>query len=557
VTYRLGIDVGSQETAWAVDRRDARQEPSLSGGLVASVVGVVGGQLAAGEAVTGADPADVQHLTGDFAGRLGDAEPLMIGGTPYGIDSLVGHLMASIVSLARNQFGSEPGAVLLVHDAGLDEYRTGLMNESARLAGIPLADVVLVSRTEADEAANEIGGTVPTGLGSVAGAAAIGWIRRPDAEESDDDRAAAVLLGSAAGAAGAAAVVAGGAVLGATVLGGEAVAAGPVAAGVAGLGPTGSPLAMPTAGPAGSPLAAPSAGPTGTPLTGPTAGPTGTPLTGPSAGPTGTPLTGPSAGPTGTPLPDAVTKTAKTVAKKSRKIPIVAASIAAVGLIAAVGVMAAGSDDPEGASSTTTPVIDEPSGESVQSSSASESDSGVSDGAPVVVTEAPTTTESPTTTAPAGPISGIACTVGSWTMENDSFAAMWLAAADAVGAGAILVGVNGTVVVDVGADGVWTSTYSDWGFTASAEDVTMTMSITGDDKSAGTFGDDGSFTFVDSNVNTVITATVSAGGVNLPIPQQTDTGSAFSGAGSFTCEGDTMTVSVDRNPGPIVMNRSA
>ena len=142
-------------------------------------------------------------------------------------------------------------------------------------------------------------------------------------------------------------------------------------------------------------------------------------------------------------------------------------------------------------------------------------------------------------------------------MVNDSFAAMWLAAAAAEGVGAVLVGVNGTVVVDVGADGVWTSTYSDWGFTASAEDVMITMSITGDDKSVGTFSDDGSFTFIDSNVNTVVTMTASVGGVNLPISPQTETQSAFSGTGTFVCEGDSMTVNVDGNPGPILMNRSA
>ena len=563
MTYTLGIDVGSVDTVWAVDRRDRGSEPVLDGGAVPSVVAVAGGQLVAGAEVAGANPADVEHLTGDFVGRLGEAEPLMVGGTPYGIESLIGHLLSSIVSGVREQFGSDPGVVALVHDDGLDGYRTGLLTESARLAGIPVADVELVPRSEAQAAFGGVEETVPGGLGSAAGAARIGWIRRPDAVLPAAAAAGGISLGVAAGAA---AVVAGGAVLGATVLGGEAVAAGPVAGGVAGLGPTGSPLTMPTAGPAGSPLATPTAGPTGGPLTTP-AGPTGTPISTP-AGPTGTPISTPAgptgtpistlAGPTGTPLTETLTKATKTLAKRSHRIPIIAGSIAAVGLVVGVGVLAAngGDDEAAPAATETTLFIEDSSFETAESSSSSRTEPVSSGDETVATTDASTTTEvAPTTLA--GPISGIACTAGSWTMENDSFAAMWLAAADAVGVGAILVGVNGTVVVDVGVDGVWTSTYSDWGFTASAEDVTMTMSITGDDKSAGTFSDDGAFTFIDSNVDTVITVTVSAGGVNLPIPQQTETQSAFSGTGTFVCEGDSMTVNVDGNPGPIVMNRSA
>ena len=142
-------------------------------------------------------------------------------------------------------------------------------------------------------------------------------------------------------------------------------------------------------------------------------------------------------------------------------------------------------------------------------------------------------------------------------MDNDSFAAMWISVAAVAGLAATLDSVNGIVAVEVDADGVWTSTYTDWGFTASADDVTMTMSITGSDTSSGTFSDDGSFTFVDTAVDTVVTMTVSAGGVNVPFPAQSDTRSAFSGAGSYVCEGDTMTVNVDGNPGPIVMIRAA
>ncbi len=474
----------------------------------------------------------------------------MVGGTPYGAESLLGHLVASIVSDARAKLGSEPGAVVLVHDDDLDDYHRSLWAEAGRLAGIPLAGLTLLSRTEAlgQSVAAEGGGAA-----AAAGGAKIGWERHPDLPGVGSSGLAG---GTIAAAAGAGAVVAGGGILGATVLGGEAVAAAAGPAAVAGLGPVGSPLSAPAgsplsapAGPTGTPLSAP-AGPGGTPLSAPV-GPTGTPLSAP-AGPTGTPLSAPAGpggtplsapvGPTGTPL-ETVGTTAVRAAKRSYRIPIIAGSIVAVGLVTGVVVFAGGGDDPQSAPPTTVFVeVTDAVTDSVVTST--------STGLTTVVSTSPATTATAVGAAPP-------CTLGSWTMVNDSFAEMWLSVALGQGVPAILDSVNGTVAVEVNADGVWTSTYSDWGFTASAEDVTMTMSITGSDKSSGTFARDGSFTFVDTNLNTVVTLTASAGGVNLPIPPQSDTRSAFSGAGNYVCEGDTMTVNVDGNPGPIVMIRAA
>ena len=543
MTYRLGIDVGGRATEWVAFGPDRGTASPLASGTVESVVALVDGELRAGSQVATAGPAGVDHVTTDFVQRLGDAEPMMVGGTPYGAESLIGHLVASVVSDARAKLGSEPGAVVLVHDDDLDDYHRSLWAESGRLAGIPLTELTLLSRTDAlGQSISAEGG----GASAAAGAAKVGWERHPDLPGPGSVGLAGGTLGAAAGA-GAAAV--GGGILAATVLGGgEAIAAGPAAG--AGLGSVGSPLSGPAgsplsapaapAGPAGSPLSAPAApaGPTGTPLSAP-AGPTGMPLSAP-AGPTGTPLSAP-AGPTGTPLGTAAKKTAVEATKRSYRIPIIAGSIVAVGLVAGVGVLAARDDTPEAASPTTVVV---------------ENTAAVTDS-----TETPTATEPAvvvtTSSASAAPAlaAAVACTLGSWTMDNDSFAAMWLAVAG--GDGIALTSVDGVVAVDVNVDGAWTSTYIDWGFTASAEDITMTMTITGSDTSSGTFGDDGSFTFVDTDVNTVVTMTASAGGVNVPIPPQSDTRSAFSGAGSYVCNGDTMTVNVDGNPGPIVMIRAA
>ncbi len=558
MAYRLGIDVGGRTTDWVALGSEGDDESPLASGTVDSVVALIDGELRAGSQVATADPAGVDHVTTDFVQRLGDAEPMMVGGTPYGAESLIGHLVGSVVSDARAKLGSEPGAVVLVHDDDLDDYHRGLWAEAGRLAGIPLAGLTLLSRTEALGQSVAAGG----GVGSAAaGAAKIGWLRHPALPGAQSTGLAG---GTLAAATGAGAAAAGGGIFAATALGGaEAAAAAPAAA--AGLGPVGSPLAGPAgsplsaaaapggsplsapAGPSGSPLSPP-AGPGGTPLSAP-AGPGGTPLS-PPAGPGGTPLSAPAgpggtplSGPGGTPLETAAAKTAVAAAKRSYRIPIIAGSIVAVGLVVGVGVLAAGNDDPAAAPSTTAVVVE--TTDSVAGSAAA------STTAAAVVASTSTAATAPVIGAPPP------CTLGHWTMDNDSFAAMWLAVAATEGIAASLDSVNGTVEVDVNADGVWTSTYADWGFSASAEDVAMTMSITGSDTSSGVFGPNGSFTFVDTAVNTHVTMTATAGGVNVPIPSQDATRSAFTGSGTYVCEGDTMTVSVDGNPGPISMTRSA
>ncbi len=537
MAYRLGIDVGERVSDWVALGRERGVDSPLASGTVDSVAALIDGVVLAGSQVASADRASGYVATG-FARRLGDAEPIMVGGTPFGAESLVGHLVASIVSDARAMLGSEPGAVVLVHDDDLDDYRRSLWAEAGRLAGIPLAQLTLLPRTEAVARSAAAGAG---GVNAAAGAAKLGWERHPDLPGPDPSST----LGAAAAGAGAAA--AGGGILAATVLGGgEAIAAAP--ASVAGVGPVGSPLS----GPVGGPLSAP-AGPTGTPLSPPTgpagsplsppAGPTGSPLS-PPAGPTGTPLS-PPAGPTGTPLGTAARKGAVHAAKRSYRIPIVAGSIVGAGLIAGVAVLAAGGDDPVAAPPATV-VVD------VVDVTEVTTDTGVSS----ATTEVVVASTAPASTAPV--IDGVpACTLGRWVMDNDSFAAIWAATAAGEGVGGTLDSVTGTVTVDVDEDGLWTSTYSDWGFTIGADGVVITMTITGSDTSSGSFADDGTFTFTDTATNTVVTMTAIVDGVSVPVPPQSDTQSAFTGVGTYVCEGDTMTVDTEANRGSIVMIRAA
>ena len=501
MTYRLGIDVRARSTDWVALGRKGDVAAPLATGTADSAVAFVDGELRAGSAAVATG---VAHSTTDFIQRLGDAEPMMIEGTPYGVESLIGHLVASVVSDAEGKVGSAPGAVVLVHDDNLDDYRRGLWAEAGRLAGIPLAGLTLVSRSEA------LALRVGKGDGAAAaGAAKIGWERHPDEPGAESS---ALTGGKIAGAAVAGGAVVGGGILGATIIGGgQAIAGGPTVA----AGPAGTPLSA--VGPSGTPLSVP-AGPAGTSLS----GPTGTSLAGPG-GPTGTPLSGP----TGTPL-----QTVAKLGKRSLRIPIIAGAIVAVGL--GVVVVAASGDDPKTAPSTTVVVV------TTDSVADSVADSVL---VPTDVGAAP------------------ACVVGSWVVDNDSFAQHWLALVGTLGLAATVDSVTGVVAVDVDADGVWTITYTDWGFTSgfnsAGSQLALTLSITGVDKSTGNFLPDGSFTFLASDASSVITMSATAGGASVPMPSLTGAGSAFGGTGTYACDDATMTINIDGNPGPIVMNRPA
>ena len=275
--YVLGIDVGESQTAHATIEVDGPISTAIHGGVTASAVALSSDGRAVAEAeASGSDPSEIRSVAREFVGRLGDPTPIMIGGSPYGIESLIGLLMASIMRSVQQSRGAAPGLVALAHDDDLDVYRSGLLVEAARLAGLPLDTVVLVTHSEARAALSAAGSDVAVDVHAewaIAAGAALIALDRLVAPEPDTPHLPAAALGAAGGVTGA-----GGAALGATVLG-DAAAAAPTAA-APGIGFTGTPLSAPGAGYTGTSLSTPGAGYTGTPVSTPGAGYTGTPLEG-------------------------------------------------------------------------------------------------------------------------------------------------------------------------------------------------------------------------------------------------------------------------------------
>jgi hypothetical protein len=542
MAYRIGIDVGSTTTTWATVSRDDGTPERVDGGSVESVAGLIDGALVVGAEAS--DASRLQESTRGFVDRLGESDAIILGGTPYGAETLVGRLIASVVATASGRLGSAPGAVVIVHDDSLDEFRVGLLTEAARVAGVPMADVVMVSRSAARAAAPS---AAAAGLETVAGASMLGWVHRPapttaaGATGIGATEVGIAATGAAAGAAGTAAVAAG---LGDGVAHASAAMAPPVAP----AGPAGTPLSAPTgAGPAGSPLSPPAGAP-GTPITAP-AGPAGTPLT-PPAGPTGTPVT-PTAGPTGTSLPGPAAATEGTpiapttgssgisrAITRPRRLPIiVGASVAAVAVVAVVAVAINNDDTPSTAPAATTLVV--------ESTAPNGSD-------PTDTTAAIDTTV---------PIAATAsrCVQGQWTMRNQTFADFFSSMmAGAAGGEIVATGVSGAVSIEVAEDGTWTIDYDAWTINASLPTVGGEMSVTidGVDVSNGTFNDDGTYSFSGVSMGSTMTSTARVNGVDVPIPPVDRTSQTIGGIGSFTCAGDTLELTVPESGGSFIMDRT-
>lgn len=528
MTYRLGIDVGAHTTAWATADRDGDQGARIDGGTVPSVVAVAGdGRLVGGDTVAGSPEGVLRHVTGEFANRLGDEAPVIVGGVPYGVEALIGHLVASLVTSLRARRGAPPATVAIAHPDGMDPYRRSLLVEACRLAGVPLTDILVVAHGDARAALGSSAVRVDPTLEVATGAAL--------AEVVDDDAGAAAAstvggIAALGAAGGGTAALAGGAVLASTVLRQAR------AAGVA--GPVGTPLVPPAAGPAGTPLTPPTTGPVGTPLS---SGPAGTPI---GSGPTGTPLAAPATGPAGTPL-----EPGRSVGRRLPPRKVLVAIGAAVTLLvaagAAVAVSRSGSD--AAAPVTTVPrVVTTPATTPAPTAvPTSLGTTTVAAGTTVAATAGATTT--------AVTKVDVRCPIGSWITRSDSLAAFYSTVLGGTGAA---VDVTGTVTDTLGADGSRTTTYDNWGFTVTiAGGLSGHVTFSGTDVGTAAFRPDGTLTFTDVSIGATVTVTVN--GLTVPMPSVDRAKSAASGAGTFTCSGQEMTVSIDGSPTPFVMDRKA
>jgi YVTN family beta-propeller protein len=100
------------------------------------------GSLVTGEAANRRAVTNPGWVGREFKRRLGDPTPVMLGGAPHAVTSLLAALLADTVAKVTQTEGAPPQNVVLTHPANWGPYRRELFEEVPQLAGVPQARMI-------------------------------------------------------------------------------------------------------------------------------------------------------------------------------------------------------------------------------------------------------------------------------------------------------------------------------------------------------------------------------------------------------------------------------
>ena len=139
MAYALGIDLGTTFTAAAISRGDKPEMASL-GGRSSSVPSVLwlgeDGQLLVGEVAERHAVTDPSRVVREFKRRVGDPTPLLVGGTPYSAETLMGRLLRWVVETVTRTEGEAPGALVVAYPANWGPYKRELLQQTIQIADL-------------------------------------------------------------------------------------------------------------------------------------------------------------------------------------------------------------------------------------------------------------------------------------------------------------------------------------------------------------------------------------------------------------------------------------
>ncbi len=143
--YVIGIDLGTTFTAAAV-AREGRAEIVTLGNVAHSIPSVVvlrsDGEVLVGEAAERRAQSEPTRTAREFKRRLGDPTPLLLGGTPYGAETLMAHLLRAVVAKVRSIEGAPPDRIAVCHPANYGPYKLDLVQQAVRIAEIGPASLI-------------------------------------------------------------------------------------------------------------------------------------------------------------------------------------------------------------------------------------------------------------------------------------------------------------------------------------------------------------------------------------------------------------------------------
>jgi molecular chaperone DnaK len=164
VEYALGIDLGTTYSAAATargDRLDIFQLGERAATIPSVIVLRADGEVLTGDAAERRALSEPLRTAREFKRRLGDPTPIILGGTPYGAEALIGHLLRSIVAKVIEQLGGPPAAIAVCHPASYGEYKIDLLRQAVRQADI--GPVEFISEPQAAALHYALQERVPTG----------------------------------------------------------------------------------------------------------------------------------------------------------------------------------------------------------------------------------------------------------------------------------------------------------------------------------------------------------------------------------------------------------
>jgi molecular chaperone DnaK (HSP70)/Tol biopolymer transport system component len=152
MTYALAIDVGTTYTAAAVARAGRSEVVSL--GDRAPAIPTVAllredGEVIVGDAAERRARFEPERAAREFKRRLGDTAPFLLASTPYGAETLVGHVLRHVLDRVRQEQGGDPAVLVVTHPANWGPYKRDLLLEAIRFADPRGAGVMLLSEPEA------------------------------------------------------------------------------------------------------------------------------------------------------------------------------------------------------------------------------------------------------------------------------------------------------------------------------------------------------------------------------------------------------------------------
>ncbi len=137
--YALGIDLGTTFSAAGLTQ-DGRTEIISLGNRAATIPSVVvlrsDGEVLIGDAAVRRSMTEPMRTAREFKRRLGDPTPLLLGGTPYGAEALMAHLLAGMVRQVVEQQGEQPDQIVVSHPANYGPYKLDLLEQAVRMAEI-------------------------------------------------------------------------------------------------------------------------------------------------------------------------------------------------------------------------------------------------------------------------------------------------------------------------------------------------------------------------------------------------------------------------------------